>query len=124
MKGGKFMKSRQEAINYCMKYRNVFEDEPFRDKNWTTIRHKENQKVFAWIFERDDHIWINVKGEPEVNRHLRQIYHSIVPAYHLNKEHWNSIILDGTIPEKEIYEMVKTSYHLTKERKTYENKNN
>jgi predicted DNA-binding protein (MmcQ/YjbR family) len=116
MKGGKVMKSRQEAINYCMKYRNVYEDQPFRDKNWTTIRHKESQKVFAWIFERDNHIWINLKGEPEINRHLRQSHDSIVPAYHLNKEHWNSIILNGTVPEKEIYEMIKTSYHLTEEK--------
>ncbi|MCM3537938.1 MmcQ/YjbR family DNA-binding protein [Priestia endophytica] len=110
------MKNRHDAIHYCMQYNSVFEDQPFRDKNWTLIRHNENQKVFAWIFEKDSHIWINVKGEPALNHHLRQSYDSIVPAYHLNKEHWNSIILDGTIPEKEIHEMIKTSYHLTKEK--------
>ncbi|RAS80751.1 MmcQ/YjbR family DNA-binding protein [Priestia endophytica] len=112
------MKSRQEAINYCMKYRDVYEDQPFRDKNWTLMRHKENQKVFAWVFERNHHIWINVKCEPGIIDYWRQIHESIVPAYHLNKEHWNSIILDGTVPEKEIYEMIETSYNLTKRHRT------
>lgn len=110
------MKNRQEAINYCKKYKDVYEDEPFRDDNWTLIRHKDNDKTFAWIFERENRIWINVKNEPGMNEQLRNEYDSIVPAYHLNKEHWNSIILDGTVPEKEIHELISTSYDLTKDK--------
>ncbi|RTQ86933.1 MmcQ/YjbR family DNA-binding protein [Lysinibacillus telephonicus] len=108
------MKTRKDAISFCLKFDNTYEDYPFRDKNWTLMRHKENNKVFAWIFEKDEHIWINVKCESGLLDLWRQMYASVVPAYHLNKDHWNSIILDGTIPEEEIYKMISDSYHLTK----------
>ncbi|GAA3332871.1 hypothetical protein GCM10020331_094680 [Ectobacillus funiculus] len=55
-----------------------------------------------------------MKCEPGFLDYWRQIYTSVVPAFHLNKDHWNSIILDGTVPEEEIYEMIRQSYMLTK----------
>lgn len=108
------MKVRKEAIAFCNNLVNVYEDYPFHDPNWTVMRHVENKKVFAWIFEKDDNIWINVKGDSERNDFLRSAFASVVPAYHLNKEHWNSIILDGTVPDKEIERMIEESYELTK----------
>lgn len=108
------MKSRREAIDYCLSLENTYEDYPFRDTNWTLMRHVKNKKVFAWIFEKNGQIWINVKCEPGALVFWRQSYASVIPAYHLNKEHWNSIILDGSIPKKEIYEMIRQSYLLTK----------
>ncbi|WP_010280839.1 MmcQ/YjbR family DNA-binding protein [Bacillus timonensis] len=110
------MKTRKEAIEYCMKLDNTYEDYPFNDKNWTLMRHNENKKVFAWIFNKDDHIWMNVKCEPDWLDFYRQNYSSIVPAFHLNKDHWNSIILDGTIPDEIIYDLIRRSYHLTKKK--------
>ena len=59
------MKERNEAIAYCLTYQDVYEDYPFHDPNWCVIRHKKNQRVFAWIFEKDNYIWINVKCDPE-----------------------------------------------------------
>jgi predicted DNA-binding protein (MmcQ/YjbR family) len=50
------MQTREEAINYCLKLENTYEDYPFKDKNWTLMRHKENKKVFSWIFNRNNHI--------------------------------------------------------------------
>lgn len=111
------MVTRQEAINFCMKFDDVYEDYPFRDVNWTVMRHKSNNKVFAWIFERHDHIWINVKCDPDLVYFWRDAYQSVVPAYHLNKEHWNSIILDGGVPNDEIEVMIEDSYNLTNRRK-------
>jgi len=108
------MKNRDEAIDYCLSLGNTYEDYPFRDKSWTLMRHIENKKVFAWIFEKDDHIWINVKCASGFLDFWRQIYTSVVPAFHLNKDHWNSIILNGAVPEEEIYEMIRHSYMLTK----------
>ncbi|QFY85572.1 MmcQ/YjbR family DNA-binding protein [Bacillus subtilis] len=108
------MKNREEAIDYCLSFKNVYEDYPFRDKNWTLMRHIENRKVFAWIFKKDDYIWVNVKCEPGFLDFWRQKYTSVVPAFHLNKEHWNSIILDETVPDKDIYDMITQSYMLTK----------
>ena len=52
---------KREIIDDCLTYKNVFEDYPFHDPNWCVVRHKENNKVFAWIFEKDGHVWINVK---------------------------------------------------------------
>ncbi len=107
------MYNRGEVVDYCLQFDNAYIDEPFRDKNYTVIRHKENKKIFAWIFEKDDHIWVNVKDEPDLLDLMRQFYPSVVPAFHLNKDHWNSIILDGTIPEEVIHDMIRKSYILT-----------
>ena len=107
------MKSRKEAIDHCLTYPGAYEDYPFSDTNWTVMRHKANNKVFAWIFEKDGHIWINVKGKPEMCDFWRNMFDAVVPAYHLNKMHWNSIILDGTVPEKSIEDMIFDSYKLT-----------
>lgn len=49
------------------------------------------------LSEREGHIWVNVKVDPEWRDFWRNTYSSVIPAYHQNKEHWNSIILDGTI---------------------------
>ncbi|WP_347561838.1 hypothetical protein [Clostridium sp. E02] len=50
------MKTRAEAIAFCMKQTETYEDRPFHDSNWSLIRHKGNKKVFAWIFEKDGNI--------------------------------------------------------------------
>lgn len=108
------MKTKKEAIKYCLTFENVYEDYPFHDPNWCVIRHRQNKKVFAWIFDKDGAVWINVKCDPEWRDFWRSAYVSVIPAYHLNKNYWNSIILDGTIPEKEIERMIGESYDLTK----------
>lgn len=108
------MLTREEAIAFCLTLKDVYEDYPFRDPNWTVIRHRANKKVFAWIYEKDGRIWINVKCDPQWRDFFRSAFPSVVPGYHLNKEHWNSIILDGTVPEKEIRKMIGESYELTK----------
>ena len=111
------MRSRREVINFCLKLKNSYEDCPFEDPNWTVMRHKENQKVFAWIFQREGHIWVNVKCDPQWREFWREAFPSVIPGYHLNKMHWNSIILDGTVPDKEIKRMVQESYDLTAPKK-------
>lgn len=111
------MKKRSEAIQFCNTFEDVYEDYPFHDLNWTIMRHIKNKKVFAWIFEKDEKIWVNVKCEPEWREFWRSAFDSVIPAFHLNKNHWNSIILDGTVPEEDIKKMIKESYELTKGRK-------
>lgn len=108
------MVEKKEVISYCLTYQDVYEDYPFHDPNWCVIRHKKSKKVFAWIFEREEHIWVNVKSSPEWIDVWRQSFQSVLPAYHLNKKYWNSIILDGTVPDKEICRMIGESYDLTK----------
>lgn len=108
------MNTRQEVIEYCKKYPDVIEDYPFHDANWALMRHTENKKTFAAVYERFDKVWINIKCDTEWRDFWRRAYASVVPAYHMNKEHWNSIILDGTIPNKDIEQMISESFELTK----------
>lgn len=108
------MKTRSEAVAFCSKLPETYEDMPFRDTNWKLIRHNENKKAFAWIYEREGYIWINVKCDQEWRDFWRNTYESVRPGFHQNKEHWNSIILDGTIPENDIKRMIEESYDLTK----------
>lgn len=107
------MTERKEAIAFCLTLSAVYEDYPFHDPNWCVMRHRDSRKVFAWIFNKDGHVWINVKCDPQWRDFWRKTFSSVIPAYHLNKEHWNSIILDGTVPEKEIRRMILESYDLT-----------
>lgn len=109
---------RKEITAHCLTYENVYEDYPFHDQNWCVIRHKENKKIFAWIFERNEQIWVNLKCDPQWTSFWRSAFPSVIPAYHLNKTHWNSVILDGSIPDRDVHRMVQESYELTKPHKT------
>ncbi|MBQ7033548.1 MAG: MmcQ/YjbR family DNA-binding protein [Clostridia bacterium] len=108
------MRTRQEVIDFCLSFNDTCEDYPFHDVNWTIMRHKGNQKMFAAIYERTGNIWINVKCDPDFTYIWRSTYAAVIPAYHMNKWHWNSIILDGTVPTGEIKNMIGNSYELTK----------
>ena len=111
------MKERREVIDFCLTFKKTFEDYPFHDGNWTIMRHKGNKKMFAAIYEHLGNIWINVKCDPNLTYMWRSTFESVVPAYHMNKWHWNSIILDGTVPDEEIKNMINDSYELTKPKK-------
>lgn len=106
------MTARQEVIQYCLTFPGVFEDYPFHDSNWTCMRICASRRIFAWIFERQGRIWVNVKCDPQWREFWRDAYASVIPAYHMNKTHWNSIILDGTVPEKDVRRMIAESYDL------------
>ncbi len=106
------MKTREEVIQYCLTFPGVFEDYPFKDANWTCMRIRRTRRIFAWIFERQGNIWVNVKCDTEWRDFWRNTYASVQPAYHMNKTHWNSIILDGSVPKKDICRMIGESYDL------------
>lgn len=106
------MTERQEIIDFCLEFPHSFEDYPFDDINWTVMRRKDTKKGFAWIFERENKIWVNVKVKPDGAIFWRDNYKSVIPAYHMNKTHWNSIILDGSIPDSEIKMMISESFEL------------
>ena len=107
------MTTRTEAIAACRQFPDAYEDYPFRDANWTAMRHKTNQKTFAFIFEREGKIWISVKAEPQWADFWKDAFEAVVPAYHLNKRHWISIILDGSMADEQILPLIQDSYALT-----------
>ena len=115
------MQTRSEAIRACLSLPDAYEDYPFDDGNWSCMRHRSNKKIFALIFEREGRIWVSVKNRPDWGDFWRGEFASVVPAYHMNKLHWSSIILDGSVPEDVIERMLRDSYDLTapKRVKTY-----
>ena len=63
-------------------------------------------------YEREGYINLNVKADPQWRDFWRSTYASVIPGWHQNKDHWNTIILDGTVPEQEIQRMIAESYDL------------
>lgn len=115
------MQTKEEAVSFCRTFPDVYEDYPFHDDNWALIRHRENKKTFACIFERCGHIWINVKCDTEWRDFWRNAFASVIPAYHMNKEHWNSVILDGSVPDEDVKRMVEESYEITRPKRKKKN---
>ena len=108
------MITREDALAYGLSFPNTYQDAPFRDTNWQLVRYKDNRKAFLWTYERNGYINLNVKADPEWRDFWRDKYTSVVPGWHQNKEHWNTIILDGTVPLDDIKCMIKESYYLTR----------
>jgi O-6-methylguanine DNA methyltransferase len=106
------MKTRDEALKYGLSFPDTFRDTPFSDQNWQLVRYKINNKAFLWTYEKDGYINLNVKVDPEKAFFWRRLYKSVIPGYHQNKDHWNTIILDGSIPDEDIKIMIAESYDL------------
>ena len=106
------MKTREEILAYGLTFADTYVDTPFSDTNWQLVRVKQSKKAFLWTYEKDGFLNLNVKADPEWRDFWRSTYKSVIPGYHQNKEHWNTIILDGTIPEKEVRQMIAESYDL------------
>ena len=106
------MKTRQEAISYGLTFENTYLDTPFKDTNRQLIRIKGSRKAFLWIYEKDGVINLNVKVDPQWRDFWRQTYKSVVAGYHQNKEHWNTIILDGNVPDEDVKRMIAESYDI------------
>ena len=105
--------NKKEIINYCLTYPDAYEDHPF-DETWTVIRHKGNKKIFAMVYNHSGHLCINLKCEPSRADFLRSIFKEVKPGYHMNKLHWNTVILDGNMQDEDLFEMVHHSFQLTK----------
>ena len=74
------------------------------------VRVRGSKKAFLWIYERDGYINLNVKPDPAWRDFWRDAYLSVIAGWHQNKEHWNTIILDGSIPDADIEKMIAESY--------------
>lgn len=117
------MKTREEVIEYSLSFVGAYQDAPFHNENWQLVRYKPNKKAFVWTYEKDGYININLKSDPVKAYFWRDMYKSVFPAYHQNKEHWNTVVLDGSIPEADIKIMIAESYDLisySPTRKIYE----
>lgn len=103
---------RKNMLNYGLSFEDTYQDAPFHDTNWQLIRYKGNKKAFLWTYEKDGYINLNVKVDPDKAYFWRNAYKSVIPGYHQNKMHWNTVILDGSIPDKDVKLMIAESYDL------------
>lgn len=106
------MKTREEILAYGLIFADTYVDTPFSDTNWQLVRVKQSKKAFLWTYEKDGFLNLNVKADPEWRDFWRSTYKSVIPGYHQNKEHWNTIILDGSIPDEDVKRMIAESYDL------------
>lgn len=106
------MYTREEALSYGLSFPDTYQEAPFHDQNWQLVRVKGSKKAFLWTYEMDGYIHLNVKVNPEWRDFWRSTFASVIPAYHQNKEHWNTVILDGTIPDADVKRMIAESYDL------------
>lgn len=110
--------TRQELIDLCLRFPDTYEDYPFDDianagsgGSWALIRHRANRKSFAMIYERGG-LCVNLKCEPLRAEFLRSALPGVLPAYHMNKEHWNTVLPDA-VPRADLEDMLRRSYELT-----------
>ena len=112
------MTTREEALAYGLSFPDTYQEAPFHDENWQLVRVKGCKKVFLWTYERNGYINLNVKVSPEWRDLWRSTYSSVIAGWHQNKEHWNTIILDGTVPDEDIRRMIAESYDLVSDSPT------
>lgn len=111
-RGERTMTTREEALNFGLSFPNTYQSAPFHDENWQLVRVKGSKKVFLWTYERNGFINLNVKVNDEWRDFWRDAFESVIPGWHQNKENWNTIILDGSIPDKDIKRMITESYEI------------
>lgn len=98
----------EQIRSYCLSKNKVSESFPFDD---TTLVFKVHNKMFALLLLEKDPLQMNLKCDPEKAIELREEFHQVIPGYHSNKKHWNTIILEDIDPNL-IFSWIDHSYQL------------
>jgi len=101
----------KEVEEYILSMPNSRLDYPFGEN---TAVYKSGDKMFALISEKSKPLQLSLKCDPLLAETLRQKYETVLPGYHLNKKHWNTILLTGQLSEDEIKDLIRHSYELVK----------
>jgi predicted DNA-binding protein (MmcQ/YjbR family) len=99
----------EQIREYCLKKKGVTEEFPFDEE---TLVFKVLGKIFLLVSLDSIPLQFNVKCDPEVAIELRERYESVEPGYHMNKKHWNTVIIDEFVPDKIILKWIDSSYDL------------
>lgn len=99
----------KEVEEYILGMPNAKLDYPFGED---VAVYKIKDKMFALIPEKSSPVRISLKCDPQLAVLLREKYESVMPGYHLNKKHWNTIVLSGQLDEDEIKALIRHSYDL------------
>jgi len=98
----------EELREYCLSKPGATEDMPFDE---TTLVFKVMGKMFA-LTDLESDLSVNLKCNPPDCIELREQHDSVVPGYHMSKKHWNTVYIDGSIPDDTIYKWIDNSYNL------------
>lgn len=111
--------SEDEVRHLLLQFEGAFIDYPFGE-NVAVFKIKgtggkdSNGKMFAILAEGSQPVRVSLKCDPQLAEVLREKYESVLPGYHLNKKHWNTIILTGQVSDDEIADLARLSYNLVK----------
>ena len=94
--------------DYCISKKEATESFPFGED---TLVFKVNDKIFALV-NLDGDLSINLKCDPVFAIELRERYPDVTAGYHMNKKHWNTVMLNGSVPDKEVFSWIDHSYNL------------
>lgn len=101
----------EDIRDYCLQKDEVEESFPFGEN---TLVFKTRGRIFLLLSLDEAPNSINVKCDPELAIELRDVYSAVMPGYHMNKKHWNTIILDNTVPDSLLKECIDNSYLLVR----------
>jgi predicted DNA-binding protein (MmcQ/YjbR family) len=109
------MIAHKEFEQYLLSFPNSWLDFPFGDGTSVyKVGHKETGegKIFAIIADNSQPLQVSLKCDPLLAKNLREKYESVMPGYHLNKNHWNTIVCSGQLEDDEIKDLARLSYNL------------
>ena len=98
----------EELRNYCLSKKGVTEDMPFGDD---TLVFRVMDKIFV-LANLEGELHLNLKCDPLKAIELREEHPSVIPGYHMNKKHWNTMIMDGSLSRVLIFSLIDHSYDL------------
>ena len=93
---------------YCISKKEATESFPFGEN---TLVFKKAGKIFALV-NLDGDLSINLKCDPALAIEIRERYSSVTPGYHMNKKHWNTVLLDGSVPDKIVLSWIDHSFDI------------
>lgn len=103
----------KELEKYLLSKPNSFLDYPFGEEVAVyKVGQKDDAKMFALIQEGSEPVRISLKCDPVLAQQLRDEYESVMPGYHLNKKHWNTIIVTGQLDDDYLLSLIDLSYQL------------
>ena len=98
-----------EAVKYALSKKGAVQTYPFDE---TTLVFKVGAKMFGLVYDHKGGLGLNLKGDPELNLVLRQQYEGVIPGYHMNKKHWNTVLFDTDVPDEEVINLIDISYDI------------
>jgi len=110
------MLTHKKLEEFLLQFPNTFLDYPFGEGTSVyKVRLGESEKIFAIIADSSEPLRVSLKCDPQLAKLLREKYESVLPGYHLNKNHWNTIICSGQLGDDEVLDLARLSYRLVSE---------